>query len=75
VTNITKIESRPTKEVPWEYYFYVDFEGHSLDKQISDLIEAVRKKAVFIKILGSYKKGKFHQSRSSIGSLALDLVL
>src|SRR5918994_287306 len=58
--NLTKIESRPTKEVPWEYYFYVDFEGHSLDKQIRDLIEAVRKKAVFIKILGSYKRGRSH---------------
>jgi prephenate dehydratase len=57
--NLTKIESRPTKEVPWEYYFYVDFEGHSLDEQIRDLIEAVRKKAVFIKILGSYKRGEF----------------
>lgn len=58
--NLTKIESRPTKEVPWEYYFYVDFEGHSLDKRICDLIEAVRKKAVFIKILGSYKRGEFN---------------
>jgi prephenate dehydratase len=57
--NLTKIESRPTKDVPWEYYFYVDFEGHSLDKQIRDLIEAVTKKAVFIKILGSYKRGEF----------------
>src|SRR5919109_394018 len=57
--NLTKIESRPTKEVPWEYYFYVDFEGHSLDKQIRDLIEAVRRKTVFIKILGSYKRGEF----------------
>jgi prephenate dehydratase len=73
--NLTKIESRPTKEVPWEYYFYVDFEGHSLDKQIRDLIEAVRKKKVFIKILGSYKRGEFDESRSSSGSLALDLIL
>ena len=58
--NLTKIESRPTKEVPWEYNFYVDFEGHSHDKEISELIKAVEKKTLFIKILGSYKRGKFY---------------
>jgi prephenate dehydratase len=58
--NLTKIESRPTKEVPWEYYFYVDFDGHRNDKQIRDLIRVLKKKTMFIKILGSYKRGKFH---------------
>ena len=58
--NLTKIESRPTKEVPWEYNFYVDFEGHSHDKEIRELINAVKKKTLFIKILGSYKRGKFY---------------
>jgi prephenate dehydratase len=58
--NLTKIESRPTKEVPWEYNFYVDFEGHSHDKEIRELIKAVKKKTLFIKILGSYKRGKFY---------------
>jgi prephenate dehydratase len=58
--NLTKIESRPTKEVPWEYNFYVDFEGHSHDREIKELIKAVKKKTLFIKILGSYKRGKFY---------------
>ncbi|HEY3525082.1 MAG TPA: prephenate dehydratase [Nitrososphaeraceae archaeon] len=58
--NLTKIESRPTKEVPWEYNFYVDFEGHSHDKEIRELINAVKKKTLFIKILGSYKRGKLY---------------
>ena len=58
--NLTKIESRPTKEVPWEYNFYVDFEGHSHDKEIRELIKAVKKKTLFIKILGSYKRGKLY---------------
>jgi prephenate dehydratase len=58
--NLTKIESRPTKEVPWEYNFYVDFEGHSHDKEIRELIKAVKKKTLFIKILGSYERGKLY---------------
>lgn len=58
--NLTKIESRPTKEVPWEYYFYVDFDGHRNDIEIRDLIRILEKKTTFIKILGSYKRGEFH---------------
>src|ERR671910_493756 len=58
--NLTKIESRPTKEVPWEYNFYVDFEGHSNDKEVKELIRALKKKTLFIKILGSYKRGRSH---------------
>ena len=58
--NLTKIESRPTKEKPWEYNFYVDFEGHIDDKIIKDAVESIKKKAAFIKILGSYERAEFH---------------
>jgi len=58
--NLTKIESRPTKEVPWEYNFYVDFEGHSSDQTIKELMQTIKKKTSFVKILGSYKRGEFH---------------
>lgn len=58
--NLTKIESRPTKEVPWEYYFYVDFDGHKNDKKIRELIRILEKKTIFIKILGSYRRGEFY---------------
>ena len=54
--NLTKIESRPKKQTPWEYFFYIDFEGHIKNDLIKDAIEAIRRKAVFIKILGSYGK-------------------
>lgn len=58
--NLTKIESRPTKEKPWEYNFYVDFEGHIDDKIIKDVVESIKKKTAFSKILGSYQRAEFH---------------
>jgi prephenate dehydratase len=57
--NLTKIESRPTKETPWEYNFYVDFEGHAQDKAVKEALRSIRPKTSFIKILGSYKKAEF----------------
>lgn len=54
--NLTKIESRPKKQTPWEYYFYLDFEGHVKDELIKEAIETIRQKASFVKILGSYGK-------------------
>ncbi len=54
--NLTKIESRPTKRQPWEYNFYLDFEGHRTEKRCSEALDGLRKKAVFVKVLGSYPK-------------------
>lgn len=56
--NLTKIESRPTKETPWEYNFFTDFEGHVSDQQIRDLLNVIESKTVFVKILGSYKRAR-----------------
>ena len=56
--NLTKIESRPTKRRPWEYNFYLDFEGHRNDPKCMEALKGLEKKATFIKILGSYPKAK-----------------
>lgn len=56
--NLTKIESRPTKIKPWEYNFYLDFEGHINEERCREAIEKLKGKALFIKILGSYPKAK-----------------
>ena len=53
--NLTKIESRPTKSTPWEYHFYLDFEGHRTETKQQQALEAIKDKTVFVKILGSYK--------------------
>ena len=56
--NMTKLESRPVRTTPWEYDFFVDLEGHKTDPRCSEAFEAVKKKATFIKILGSYPRAK-----------------
>jgi chorismate mutase/prephenate dehydratase len=54
--NLTKIESRPTRQKPWEYNFYLDFEGHRTEENCSVALKALEKSALFIKILGSYPR-------------------
>jgi chorismate mutase/prephenate dehydratase len=54
--NLTKIESRPTKQKAWEYNFYLDFEGHRSEKRCAEALEALAKSGAFLKILGSYPK-------------------
>ena len=54
--NLTKIESRPTKQTPWEYNFYLDFEGHRSEPRCIEALEALKEYSAFIKILGSYPK-------------------
>jgi len=56
--NLTKIESRPTKQTPWEYHFYLDFEGHMTEQKCQQALESIKDKTIFIKILGSYKAAK-----------------
>ena len=56
--NLTKIESRPTKESAWEYNFYVDFEGHQNSSNISSMLKDIRQETIFMKVLGSYPSAK-----------------
>ncbi len=56
--NLTKIESRPTKSTPWEYNFYVDFEGSQDDPHILDMLEKIKQNTLFLKVLGSYPRAE-----------------
>ena len=56
--NLTKIESRPTKQKPWEYNFYLDFEGYREDKACREALESLDRNSRFVKVLGSYPKAK-----------------
>jgi chorismate mutase/prephenate dehydratase len=54
--SMTRIESRPARArtALWEYLFFIDVEGHEQDERLAAALAALRGKAPFLKILGSY---------------------
>jgi len=52
--NMTKIESRPSKRKAWEYFFFIDCEGHAQDRKVAKAIELLGQHCNFVKVLGSY---------------------
>ena len=56
--NLTKLESRPTKQKPWEYNFYLDFEKHRDDKVAREALDVLEKSSIFVKVLGSYPRAR-----------------
>ena len=52
--NLTKIESRPSKKKAWDYYFFVDIEGHQDDPHVKRALSGLEGMCKFLKILGSY---------------------
>jgi len=52
--SMTRFESRPARIGTWEYYFYVDVEGHVHDAAVARALEELKDNAAFFKVLGSY---------------------
>ena len=52
--NLTRIESRPSKKELGDYYFYIDFEGHTSDALIIETLKEIKGKIDTLKVLGSY---------------------
>ncbi len=52
--NLTKIESRPRRNRPWQYLFYLDFEGHWQDSPAEAALLGLLRRAGLVKMLGSY---------------------
>ena len=52
--NMTKIESRPSKKKQWEYYFFVDCDGHVEDPKVAKALAELGRHCNFVKVLGSY---------------------
>jgi len=52
--SMTRFESRPARTGNWEYYFYVDVEGHVMDDKVAKATAELKDNAAFFKVLGSY---------------------
>ena len=59
--NLTKLESRPSPERPWQYLFYMDFEGGLHEPQVAEAMKELAQHAEAVRVLGSYP-------RSAVGS-------
>src|SRR5437763_7610758 len=52
--NMTKIESRPSKRKAWEYFFFVDCDGHMTDPKVAKALKMLGEHCSYVKVLGSY---------------------
>ncbi len=55
---LTRIESRPSREKPWDYVFLADLEGHRDDDNVKRAMARLREKCPMVKHLGSYPRGR-----------------
>lgn len=56
--NLTLIESRPTKQMPWEYVFFIDCQGHIEDESVKKAVETLSAQSLFLRVLGSYPEAE-----------------
>lgn len=54
--NMIRIESRPVVGKPWEYFFYIDFEGDMDSSNVQDAIDCIKENSSYFKLLGNYKR-------------------
>ncbi|HZL37781.1 MAG TPA: prephenate dehydratase [Tepidisphaeraceae bacterium] len=54
--NLTDIEKRPSKKVNWEYYFFIDAQGHQDDPAMKTAISQARQHCLQLTVLGSYPR-------------------
>lgn len=52
--NMTSIESSPLKDSPWEYKFFITFEGNMSDEAVKNAIASIKEEALAFRVLGNY---------------------
>ena len=52
---MVNLKSRPKINKPWEYYFYIDFEGNLEEENVEKALKEIREKSIYLQILGNYK--------------------
>ena len=55
--NLTRIESRPHRGRPWEYLFFVDFDGHAAVEPMAGALKELESEVEWLRVLGSYPRG------------------
>lgn len=66
--SMTKLESRPRPNRPWEYMFFIDFEGNVAEQKVALALEALRNETLYLKILGCYP-AKIAAAEAQLSSL------
>ena len=56
--NMSRIESRPIPDRPWEYRFFVDFDGNMSDPSTRSALRGIREETRNMRVLGNYQKGE-----------------
>ena len=52
--SMTRFESRPARTGQWEYYFYIDLEGHPAQPHVAQALQELQALSAFYKVLGTY---------------------
>ena len=52
--SMTRFESRPAKSGQWEYYFYIDLDGHISQPHVAKALHELQALCAFYKVIGSY---------------------
>ena len=72
--NLVKLESRPRRNRPWQYVFYLDFQGHWDDQAAKEALVALLNRAAFVKLLGSYPPApRLENGRGTVQSAVLQI--
>jgi prephenate dehydratase len=71
--NLTKLESRPRRNRPWQYLFYLDFEGHWQDPPAREALIQLLSRAAYVKLLGSYPAAVISEEEVSAQSQLLQI--
>jgi chorismate mutase/prephenate dehydratase len=56
--SMTRFESRPARTGEWEYYFYIDIEGHPSQANVASALLGLQATCAFYKVIGTYPISK-----------------